>query len=190
MKCRGLFPTDSVGGRARPIASLPIAGGRAVRVCLMAALFLLWQSAYGEICRTVVAGSEEPVTYPCTSKLAVTDAPLYLMRGVPPNLILSLDNSTSMRQADSVEVNAGDVGDVWGVAHVTNPLYYNPETLYKPPLGADGVTYFPTPRLNAVPANFYGDQFCTDCSAAKLTGALSRDTCASLCDNQIGRAHV
>lgn len=72
---------------------------------------------------------------------AVSQTPLSLKVGVPPNLILTLDDSTSMNRAFVPDVsgdnNAQDRNDVRvsrrGKSAVFNPMYYDPKIIYQAP---------------------------------------------------------
>ncbi|HYN77547.1 MAG TPA: hypothetical protein VES73_07130, partial [Lamprocystis sp. (in: g-proteobacteria)] len=68
-------------------------------------------------------------------KINVTDAPLYLLKGAMPNLILTLDDSDSMLLAGSGTM------DIRELSSATSPIYYDPEIVYLPPLRPDGEPY-------------------------------------------------
>lgn len=85
----------------------------------------------------------------CTVAQAVLDipgTPLFLtITGVKPNIILTLDDSGSMRRA-YVPERCGDTSDCisldnrWAKAIEGNALYYDPRATYAPPKKADGTT--------------------------------------------------
>lgn len=92
---------------------------------------------------------------------ATSQSPLSLTIGVPPNLILTLDDSGSMDRAyvpDSIP--GGSSTRRYKSAHY-NPMYYNPKTLYKipPKFNLDGSagtaldTAFTAARLNGFNAS-------------------------------------
>ena len=71
------------------------------------------------------------------SYAAVSQSPLSLTIGVPPNMILTLDNSGSMRWGfapDNIN-NAG--GTRRGKSNAFNPIYYNPQATYAAPVTFD-----------------------------------------------------
>ncbi|KAB2930004.1 MAG: hypothetical protein F9K25_09850 [Candidatus Contendobacter sp.] len=80
------------------------------------------------------------------AQLAIPDFPLFLTSaGVPPNLILTLDDSGSMSWAYTPDVSGiyydGDQPTLpnryWRSADY-NPIYYNPNTVYTAPVNASG----------------------------------------------------
>lgn len=111
----------------------------------------------------------------------ISDAPPNLLRGVPPNLVLTLDDSGSMRNA-----NSGTTGwpvpryDASDTASLINRQYYDPALVYLPPLGADGAS-FPHAPFSAAPRDFFRDGFCKACGTKSLGGALAGASCAALC---------
>ena len=72
----------------------------------------------------------------------ISNTPLFLSNQVDPNLILTLDDSGSMRRAYVPEI-CGDSSDCaaldnrWTKSAHGNGLYYNPKVLYSAPVGAD-----------------------------------------------------
>ncbi|MGE5152404.1 MAG: pilus assembly protein, partial [Bdellovibrio bacteriovorus] len=85
--------------------------------------------------------------------IPISHAPPYLIKGVPPNLILTLDNSRSMLNAHSWAIEGSPEGafDVWDYVLDTvsgvNRQYYDPRVTYLPPLGSDG-SPFPGAELS------------------------------------------
>ena len=123
--------------------------------------------------------------------IPISHAPPYLLKGVPPNLVLTLDNSDGMRAANaSIETDSANTMarrfDASDTASITNRQYYDPTQIYLPPLRADGSSY-PHASFSGAPRDFFRDTFCTSCDAATLTGALAGTSCAALCPN-INRA--
>ena len=79
------------------------------------------------------------------TQAAISQSPLSLTVGVPPNLILTLDDSGSMRWAFIPDGGAdSDSRRAKSSAH--NPMYYNPAVTYDPPprFSANGQPYTPT----------------------------------------------
>lgn len=74
----------------------------------------------------------------------VPDAvPPFLSEGTAPNLIITIDDSESMRKAFFGELAWSDYSQEgkrkrWLASPDANPIYYNPEVTYQPALGADG----------------------------------------------------
>ncbi len=75
----------------------------------------------------------------------ISNIPLFLTSQVDPNLILTLDDSGSMKRA-YVPETCGDDSDCaaldnrWSKSADGNGLYYNPKVLYSAPVGADRKT--------------------------------------------------
>ena len=70
----------------------------------------------------------------------VTEAPRFLLAGVAPNLVLTIDNSSSMGRAFMPD----DVADALSIEPFASPdvnrLYYDPWKTYVPGLAADGTS--------------------------------------------------
>ncbi|MGE6792624.1 pilus assembly protein [Pseudomonas guineae] len=64
---------------------------------------------------------------------AVSQSPLSLTVGVPPNMLLTLDDSGSMRRAYAPDDKSGAWDKRRGMASAFNPIYYNPESKYLAP---------------------------------------------------------
>ena len=90
------------------------------------------------------------------AEITFPDVPLFLKEELAPNIILTLDNSTSMQRADIFDAsvycpdeNSSDTSNPTGktVFHTCwtdpglNKVYYNPDIVYELPLKADGSTY-------------------------------------------------
>ncbi len=87
------------------------------------------------------------------AEITFPDVPLFLKEELAPNVILTLDNSTSMQRADIFDasvycpdVNPPDGGPktvlrtCWTDPNL-NKIYYNPDIVYELPIKADGSTY-------------------------------------------------
>lgn len=70
----------------------------------------------------------------------VSQQPLMLVESVAPNLIFTLDNSTSMRRA-YVPDDLGNANTRRAKSSTFNAMYYNPATTYILPKKADGTEY-------------------------------------------------
>ena len=70
--------------------------------------------------------------------IPISHAPPYLLRGVPPNLVLTLDDSGSMRQRQLGEVTLARRFDASDTASLINRQYYDPALVYLPPCGRTG----------------------------------------------------
>lgn len=117
--------------------------------------------------------------------IPISDAPPYLLKGVAPNLVLTLDNSDGMRAANaSVETGFANLMarefDASDTASITNRQYYDPALIYLPPLRADGSSY-PHVSFSSAPRDFFRGTFCATCQDADLEGALAGTSCATLC---------
>lgn len=67
------------------------------------------------------------------SYAAVSQSPLSLTVGVPPNMLLTLDDSGSMRFAFAPDDISGTSATRRAKSSTFNPLYYNPQVIYKAP---------------------------------------------------------
>jgi len=117
--------------------------------------------------------------------IPISDAPPYLLKGVSPNLILTLDNSGGMRAANaSIATGLANLMarrfDASDTASITNRQYYDPTLIYLPPLRADGSSY-PNASFFGAPRDFFRGTFCASCQDAALAGALNGSSCATLC---------
>jgi type IV pilus assembly protein PilY1 len=101
--------------------------------------------------------------------IPISHAPPYLLKGVPPNLVLTLDNSRSMLNAHSWTTEGSPEGtfDVWDYVLDTvsgvNRQYYDPRVTYLPPLRSDG-SPFPDaelPNFAQAPRDFGPTVSCT-----------------------------
>ena len=68
---------------------------------------------------------------------AVSQSPLSLTVGVPPNMLLTLDDSGSMRWAFAPDNKSGTSATRRGKSSAFNPIYYNPEANYQAPIVFD-----------------------------------------------------
>ncbi|WP_242444994.1 pilus assembly protein [Ectopseudomonas oleovorans] len=67
----------------------------------------------------------------------VSQSPLSLTIGVPPNMLLTLDDSGSMRWAFAPDNKSGYSATRAGKSSHFNPLYYNPDAQYNAPIVFD-----------------------------------------------------
>lgn len=72
-----------------------------------------------------------------TSYAAVSQTPLSLTVGVPPNMLLTLDNSGSMTWAFSPDTISGTGPARRSKSSSFNPIYYNPQATYAAPIVFD-----------------------------------------------------
>ncbi|MFI8691243.1 hypothetical protein [Stutzerimonas kunmingensis] len=68
---------------------------------------------------------------------AVSQSPLSLTVGVPPNMLLTLDDSGSMRWAFAPDNKSGYSATRRAKSSNFNPIYYNPEADYRAPIVFD-----------------------------------------------------
>ena len=74
----------------------------------------------------------------------IADTPLFLSVAVPPNIVVTLDDSGSMKRAFVPDICGGGGDDCpaldnrWGKSTRGNPLYYNPAVQYPQGRRADG----------------------------------------------------
>jgi type IV pilus assembly protein PilY1 len=73
-------------------------------------------------------------------KLAISDEPLFLVTNVPPNLLLTIDDSGSMSWAYAPDGIAWTDGQPEFHSPYFNPLYYNPDVTYTQPIDENGVS--------------------------------------------------
>jgi type IV pilus assembly protein PilY1 len=72
--------------------------------------------------------------------LTIEDTPLFInSAGVPPNLIITLDDSGSMARGYTPDLcgsggwECSDTDTRWTKSSYGNPMYYNPAIRYAPP---------------------------------------------------------
>lgn len=68
----------------------------------------------------------------------LSDSPLYVLQGVDPNIILTLDDSGSMYWSFMPDGIFGQFATDRAKSHVFNKMYYNPAVRYDPPVDEDG----------------------------------------------------
>lgn len=119
-----------------------------------------------------------------SAQLALSDTPLFLTVSVPPNLVLTLDDSGSMRRAFVPEV-CGDASDCayldnrYGKAAHNNALYYNPNITYTPPKNADGTSRLSSSNMTSTTnifATAYRNGFDTAFGMVNLSSAYRPTT--------------
>ncbi|HEY9513550.1 MAG TPA: PilC/PilY family type IV pilus protein [Rhodanobacter sp.] len=84
----------------------------------------------------------------------VDQAPLIIQKPLPPNIVLMLDDSGSMRW--DIMPDYGSLSDTSKEALVNsdvNGVYYNPTVTYTPPLMADGKTSYPQTDFSTASVN-------------------------------------
>jgi len=84
-------------------------------------------------------------------------APVFLLSGVAPNLILTLDDSSSMAAAHSKDTGATPELTPRDTAALANTTYYDPSIVYLPPLDAAGHS-FGNADFNAAPRDFFRNE--------------------------------
>jgi len=115
----------------------------------------------------LMAGSSMPVkaaTPTVTTALGtveISPAPPNVTRSVPPNIVLTFDDSGSMAQTNVPDGLKLDSKTYYSSKF--NPIYYNPDTTYVPPLKADGVTRFP----NSTYTSAWRDGVCANTDSRK-----------------------
>ena len=72
---------------------------------------------------------------------ALPDIPVFLKESVPPNILLTLDDSGSMAWAYVPDNLSSVTSTNRFLAASFNPVQYNPATTYLPPPKADGTRY-------------------------------------------------
>lgn len=84
--------------------------------------------------KTVAAGLlGSGVLFSATTQAAVSQAPLSLTEGVAPNMIFTLDDSTSMNRGYTPDAIVGARHERKGKSAYYNPNYYDPNVQYKIP---------------------------------------------------------
>lgn len=84
--------------------------------------------------KTVTAGLlGSGVLFSATTQAAVSQAPLSLTEGVAPNMLLTLDDSGSMRFAFSPDAISNLQDTKRAKSSDFNPMYYNPNVIYEIP---------------------------------------------------------
>jgi type IV pilus assembly protein PilY1 len=72
------------------------------------------------------------------SPLSIANDPLFLVNTVSPNIVLTLDDSGSMASAYAPDSISGDWGYKRFKSSAFNPLAYDPNVAYTPPVDANG----------------------------------------------------
>lgn len=113
----------------------------------------------------LMAGSSMPVkaatptVTTAVGTVEISPAPPNVTRSVPPNIVLTFDDSGSMAQTnvpDSLSTSYK-----YYYSSNSNPVYFNPKNTYVPPLKPDGVTRFP----NSTYTNAWRDGICANISS-------------------------
>ncbi len=73
--------------------------------------------------------------------LDVSDVPLYVVQGVEPNIILTMDDSGSMAWSFMPDSIYGYYNTKRAKSSTFNVMYYNPAVQYLPPMKADGTSF-------------------------------------------------
>jgi type IV pilus assembly protein PilY1 len=86
---------------------------------------------------------------PVRATVPVSDVPLFLQVAVPPNIVLTLDDSVSMARAyvpehcGQFDLNCSALNNRWAKSTYGNPLYYNPRVKYPAPRTGVGQNVLP-----------------------------------------------
>ncbi len=73
-----------------------------------------------------------------SSQHDISDAPLFVLEGVDPNILLTMDDSGSMAWSFMPNAIDDDENTKRAKSAVYNKIYYNPEITYDPPVTQDG----------------------------------------------------
>lgn len=114
---------------------------------------------------TVLAGASAPVL--ADPPVDLDSAPPELSIGVEPNIVVTLDDSGSMSMNHMPDAVSAEWGKQAYHYSGTNSIYYNPATVYQPPLMPDGVTRFPDSSYT----NAWRDGICANLPASGDYGA-------------------
>ncbi|MCS6944629.1 MAG: PilC/PilY family type IV pilus protein [Sutterellaceae bacterium] len=90
----------------------------------------------------------------------IANTPPFLPTPMPPNIVITLDDSGSMAWAYVPDSLVNHVATRRFKSSTFNPLYYNPDVLYPLPvfINADGTQYtFPAPAFDNAPINGFAD---------------------------------
>lgn len=96
-----------------------------------------WASATAGALLAWAAG----ISAPLAAQIDLSDAPLYVLEGVDPNLIVTMDDSGSMAWSFMPDSIFTYDDKNRAKSHEFNKIYYNPEIDYLPPLKSDGTSY-------------------------------------------------
>jgi len=95
------------------------------------------------------------ITAVSAAELDLPDVPLFLQEELPPNVILTLDNSASMGSATIFDFGIECANNRFcQIDSGINRLYYNPEITYQLPKNADGTDFPPADFNNALVDGF------------------------------------
>lgn len=119
----------------------------------------------------------------------VSSIPVHLLSGARPNLFITLDDSQSMLQANPTQKDDSVPRlDARDTASATNPLYYDPDVIYLPPVKADGSPYPDAPFDKtsgdfdeAATRDFFRHKYCSTHTADPVSGPLKGQKYADLC---------
>lgn len=125
----------------------------------------------------VVSGSVRAV-----DEIDIGHAPVFVLQGVAPNLVLTLDDSSSMALANANAWFNEPSYDGSDTSSLTNPINYDPGIVYLPPLDAAGDSVGHA-DFGAAPRDFYTNRMACDasCKDGLLSGQASVASCAALC---------
>lgn len=90
---------------------------------------------------------------------SIADVPLFLPKTMEPNIVLTLDDSTSMERAYVPDSISSSSGSRRAKSSHYNALYYNPATVYPPPVfvNTDGTLTTLATSFTAAQINGYAD---------------------------------
>lgn len=108
------------------------------------------------------------------SYASVSQSPLSLTMGVPPNMLLTLDDSGSMRWSFAPDSIRGTDTTRRSKSSTFNPIYYNPGATYNAPIVFD--TAGNEQRLSTSFSKAWNNGFNTSVGSIDLTGANYRVT--------------
>ncbi len=153
-----------------------------------------WQAALLCLFTVLTAGALPAAS---DNTVDIAGAPVFLLSGTPPNVILTIDDSRSMNQAFLPD-------DIWGTgdaqsqaridrqdtAALTNRQYYDPAVTYLPPLRADGSSLghaeFTGARMDALAAA----AACAGCVDGTGNCAIGCNATDGVCTPNLGKQYA
>jgi type IV pilus assembly protein PilY1 len=85
-------------------------------------------------CQTFIANTADAVS------IGLSDIPIYVREGVQPNIFLTVDDSTSMQWSHMPDGIQEENETNRVKSHTYNPLYFNPDFIYTPPVDGTGAS--------------------------------------------------
>lgn len=124
-----------------------------------------WRTRFAAITLGCVSGFSAQSA--SAGSIDISDVPLYVVQGVEPNIIVTMDDSGSMAWSFMPDSIYGYRTSNRAKSSTFNGMYYNPQVQYLPPLKADGTSY-----PNSSFTNAWRDGFNTGAGTVNLSASF------------------